>query len=58
MGNVYNCNHDILDEEYFEQYPCETPYCTVTEEKCLQCGSIVIRCDCGYNYNMIFADEQ
>jgi hypothetical protein len=43
------CEHDILDENYFYQYQCETPYCTVTEEKCLQCGCIVVSCGCGYN---------
>ena len=44
-----NCEHDILDENYLYQYECETPYCMVSEEKCLQCGCFIVSCGCGYN---------
>jgi hypothetical protein len=46
---VDTCIHDELDKNFFNQYECETPYCMVSEEKCLQCGCIVVTCGCGYN---------
>jgi hypothetical protein len=45
---VSNCKHEATDN-YYIQFNCGTPYCTVTEYHCKHCGAYIQECGCGSN---------
>jgi hypothetical protein len=42
------CAHKNLDPDYSVGFVCSTPYCTGSEEHCLDCGAYLSSCGCGY----------
>ena len=49
---VYACEHKNLSPNYSEYIYCGTPYCSGSEEHCLDCGAYIQECGCGYNNGM------
>lgn len=43
---VLECKHDDLYEDYIEQVPCSTPYCSGFEVHCKDCGVYISKCGC------------
>jgi hypothetical protein len=43
------CDHDDGDafSDYYREYTCETPGCTVCESFCRDCHRFVRSCECG-----------
>ncbi|MCK9371422.1 hypothetical protein M0R04_16020 [Candidatus Dojkabacteria bacterium] len=46
---VEQCNHENLSPFYLSGGRCDTPYCTVYEYHCLDCGVYISECGCGTN---------
>ena len=45
---VHNCSHENIDRDYFDSGVCGTPNCRWVEERCLDCGAYIMKCDCGF----------
>jgi len=48
-NKVVECKHDNIDTDYIDGGLCESPYCTWSEYRCLDCGAYISKCGCGYN---------
>lgn len=46
---VSKCKHKNKTQHY-STFDCATPYCTIREERCADCGVYIVTCGCGY-YN-------
>ena len=49
---VYQCDHKNLSANYNGGGRCSTPYCSISEDHCLDCGVYISKCGCGCNDGM------
>lgn len=49
---AHKCSHENLSPDYLGCTTCSTPYCSIVETHCLDCGVFISECGCGANNGM------